>query len=361
MSRAAALSLLALAVVAAPHAAVAADNAPISVQISSALSGEKGFSKIMSSASTGDTDATARDVERELQKLRWMRMVDREPEAKITIDRRERTETSRSTDKKGGVTINHRYTASASLQIGGDRDRIDADTTYSQGPTSTRDDAAQFDAVAKELAKKIAARVGENLDAMRPNRPQAGFDHKAKYKMLIRGDGLEVLSVAPGSPAEAAGLQVNDRIRSIDGEKGTDQMNARVYSWWTDSPGARYNLEVERNKQRRTVQLSLAPPKQWGSHSDVPRAEAARAEAPRPAPARQPATVATALERRRRPASLRGERGRDQARHDAGPGHALAGRSAEEGRLWRKDALDLRRLHGHVRGREGHGREVSGR
>jgi hypothetical protein len=293
MSRAAALSLLALCVAAAPYAG-AADNAPISIHISSALSGEKGFSKIMSSASTGDTDATARDVERELQKLRWMRMVERDPEVKVTIDRRERTETSRSTDKKGGVTINHRYTASASLQIGGDRDRIDADTTYSQGPTSTRDDAAQFDNVAKELAKKIALRIGENLDAMRPDRPRAGFDHKAKYKMLIRGDGLEVLSVAPGSPAEAAGLQVSDRIRSIDGEKGTDQMNARVYSWWTDAPGASYNLEVERNKQRRTVQLSLAPPKQWGSHSDVPRAQAPRAaEAPRTNSTRQPATVAT--------------------------------------------------------------------
>jgi hypothetical protein len=137
MSRAAALSLLALCVAAAPYAG-AADNAPISIHISSALSGEKGFSKIMSSASTGDTDATARDVERELQKLRWMRMVERDPEVKVTIDRRERTETSRSTDKKGGVTINHRYTASASLQIGGDRDRIDADTTYSQGRTWTR-------------------------------------------------------------------------------------------------------------------------------------------------------------------------------------------------------------------------------
>jgi PDZ domain len=292
MSRAAALSLLALSVAAVPHAAAAADNAPISVQISSALSGEKGFSKIMSSASTGDTDATARDVERELQKLRWLRMVERDPEVKVTVDRRERTETSRSTDKKGGVTINHRYTASASLQIGGDRDRIDADTTYSQGPTSTRDDAAQFDTVAKELANKIAARVSQNLDEMRPNRPRAGFDHKAKYKMLIRGDGLEVLSIAPGSPAEEAGLQVGDRIRNIDGEKGTDQMNARVYSWWTDAPGARYNLEIERNKQRQTVQLSLAPPAQWGGRSAAPRAEAPRTVAPRTAPARQPATVA---------------------------------------------------------------------
>lgn len=286
MFRAAAVPLLALSVGAAPYAAAAADTAPIAVQISSSLASERGFGRIMSSASTGDTDATARDVERDLQKLRWLRVVERDAEVKVTVDRRERTETSRSTDKKGGVTINHRYTASATVQIGGDRDRIDADTTYSQGPSSTRDDAAQFDAVAKELAGNIANRISQNLDALRPNRPQAGFDHKAKYKMLIRGDGLEITAVEPGSPAEAAGLQVNDRIRSIDGEKGTDQMSARVYSWWTDLPGARYNLEVERNKQRRIVQLSLLPPTRWAGRSAAPRAEA-----PRTAPAREAANV----------------------------------------------------------------------
>jgi len=289
MFRAAAVPLLALSVGAAPYAAAASDdNAPIAVQVSSSLASERGFSRIMSSASTGDTDATARDVERDLQTLRWLRVVERDPEVKVTVDRRERTETSRSTDKKGGVTINHRYTASASVQIGGDRDRIDADTTYSQGPSSSRDDAAQFDAVAKELAGKIATRISQNLDALRPNRPQAGFDHKAKYKMLIRGDGLEITAVEAGSPAEEAGLQVQDRIRSIDGEKGTDQMSARVYSWWTDLPGARYNIEVERNKQRRTVQLSLLPPAQWGGRSAAPRAEA-----PRPAPARETAAVSS--------------------------------------------------------------------
>ena len=297
MFRAAALTLLALSAGATPHAAAAStDTAPIAVQVSSALAGERGFSKIMSSASTGDTDATARDVERDLQKLRWLRVVERDGEVKVTVDRRERTETSRSTDKKGGVTVNHRYTASATVLIGGDRDRIDADTTYSQGPSSTRDDSAQFDAVAKELAVNIANRIAQNLDAMRPNRPQAGFDHKAKYKMLIRGDGLEVTAVEPGSPAEAAGLQVSDRIRSIDGEKGTDQMSARVYSWWTDLPGARYTLEVERNKQRRIVQMSLLSPTQWGGRAAAPRAEeprpAPRPEAPRSAPAREAAPVA---------------------------------------------------------------------
>lgn len=287
MFRVAAVPLLALSVGAAPHAA-ADDTAPIGVQVSSPMASERGLSRIMAGAASGDTDDTARDVEREFQKLRWLRLVERDPEVKVTIDRRERTETSRSTDKNGGVTINHRYTASATLQLGRDRDRIDAEKTYSQGPTSSRDDAGQFDDVAKELASRIALRISQNLDSMRPNRPQAGFDHKIKYRMLVRGDGLEVTAVAPGSPAEAAGLQVNDRIRTIDGEKGTDPMNARVNGWWTDPPGARFNVEIERNKQRQTVQLSLLPQSKWGGRSAAPRAEA-----PRAAPARETAATSS--------------------------------------------------------------------
>jgi membrane-associated protease RseP (regulator of RpoE activity) len=275
MSRTAALSLLTLSIGAAAYAAPP-DTAPIAITVESGISTERGLSRILSSASSGDVDATARDVERRLQGLRWLRIVTRDPEVRVTVDRRARTETGRSTDKKGNVTINHRYSASATVQVGTSRDRIDADTTYSQGPNSTRDDSAQFDNVAKELANNIARRITQDLDALRPNRPQAGFDHKAKYKMLFRGDGLEILAVEAGSPAEAAGLMTGDRIRSIDGEKGTDQMNDRVNSWWADLPGARYNVEVERNKQRRFVQLSLVPESQWGGRAPVPDKEPAR-------------------------------------------------------------------------------------
>ena len=271
MSRSYALALVTLLAVPAAQAADG-DNAPIAVSVTSALAGEKGFGKFMSSASTGDVEATARDLEVELRKHRWMQLVDRNPEVVVTVDKRERIETSKSTNKKGEVTINHRYTASATVRVGDrERDRVDADTTYSQGPSSTRDDRAQFESVAKELATNIANRLMTSLDALRPNRPQAGFAHKAKYKMLIRGDGLEVTSVDPGTPAEEVGLQVGDRIRSIDGEKGTDQMNAKVLSWWTDLPGARYTLEVERNKQRRPMQIWLAAPGRADRGAAAPR------------------------------------------------------------------------------------------
>ena len=261
---------------AAPAMAADSDTAPIAVQVTSSLSDERGFGRLMAGAASGDTEATARDLVGDLQGYRWMRVVDRDPEVKVIVERRGRTETSRSTDKKGRVTINHRYEASASLVVGNDRDRVDADTTYSQGPDSVRDDSTHFDAVSKELAANIAARVSQSLDALRPNRPQAGFDHKVKYKMLIRGDGLEVTAIEPGSPAEEAGLRIGDRIRSIDGEKGTSQMDAKVASWWTDLPGARYTMEVEKDKQKRIVQVSLLPPARWAGRSARPAAEPER-------------------------------------------------------------------------------------
>ena len=285
-----AVAVLAAAAAAAPVAAAEKDTAPISVQVTSALAGERGFGRIMSSASTGDVEDTASDLEGQLRKYPWLQLVSRDPEVTVVVDRRARTETSRSTNKKGEVTINHRYTASATVAIGDrERDRVEADTTYSQGPTATRDDSSQFDDVAKELAGNISTRILQSLDALRPNRPQAGFAHKTKYKMLLRGDGLEVTAVEPGSPAEEAGLQVGDRIRAIDGEKGTDQMHTRVLSWWTDLPGARYTLEVERNKQRRPVQLSLLPPARWAGRSARPAAVSAPAT--RPAAARPPAVA----------------------------------------------------------------------
>ena len=290
MFRVAAVPLLALALAAAPClGADSADTAPITIQVSSPMASERGLSRIVSGAASGDTEASARAVERELQQFRWLRIVDRDPEVRVTIDRRERTETGRSTDKNGGVTINHRYTTSASMLIGRDRDRVDAEKSYSQGPTMTRDDALQFGEVAREVTGKVAGRIALSLDALRPNRPQAGFDHKAKYKMLFRGDGLEITAVTPGGPADAAGLQVADRIRSIDGEKNTDKMNARIFGWWTDPPGARYAVEFERNKQKRTVQLSLLPARQWGGGG--------RPAASTQAPAAQPAAVQAAAPR----------------------------------------------------------------
>jgi hypothetical protein len=247
-------------------------NAPIAIAVTSSLEGEKGLSRILSAAGRGDVADTARDVESLLAGNRWARLVSEEPEAIVVIDNRERVERSRSRDKKGNITINHTYRVEGAVEIDRRRSTIRAEVDFSEGPYSTRNDDEQFRKVAEKLVAEVANVIWSNLDELRPNRPLAGFDHQVKHKMLFKGDGLEVTAVQPGSPAEQAGLQVKDRIRRIDDEKGTDQMDARVRTWWTESAGTRVALEVERNKQRQNLSLTLMSHGAAAGNSSAPHA-----------------------------------------------------------------------------------------
>lgn len=278
------------AALAAADAWTAEPNAPIAVTVTSSLEGEKGLSRILSAAGRGDVGRTAIDVERLLAASRWARLVSREPEVRVSIDSRERYERGRKTDDKGNVSIDHRYRADGSVEIGGRRMTVRAEQDFTEGQYSTRNDDDQFRKVAEKLVAEITNIVMASLDDLRPHRPEAGFAHAPKYKLLIKGDGLEVRDVAPGSPAERAGLQIKDRIRRIDDEKGTDQMDARVRTWWTEPPGTRVSLEIERNKQRQTVQLTLLPRAEWASApAPAPAPVAAAAPAPASRPAAAPA------------------------------------------------------------------------
>lgn len=270
----------------------AQDNAPLEVMVTSSIEGSKGLSRILSSASEGDTAATAREIEKALSGMRSFRMVPIGGEAIIHVERRARIESSRSRNKKGEESVTHRYSTHGTVTIGDSRRSVDAESTHTYGADQTRDDSAHFRALAGELAAKATAEILSRLDDLRPDRPRHGFTHQAKYKMLIRGDGLEVSSVERGSPAEHAGLQPGDRIRRIGMEKGTDQMNARVWEWWTEAPGTRVTLEVERKKERAPFELTLLPRERWASLA-APRARTVAAE-PRPAaPAPQPMAAAS--------------------------------------------------------------------
>ena len=258
-------------------------NAPIAIAVTSSLEGEKGLSRILSAAGRGDVADTARDVESLLAgpNRRWARIVSEEPEAIVVIENRERVERSRSRDKKGNITINHTYRVEGAVEIDRRRSSIRAEVDFSEGPYSTRNDDEQFRKVAEKLVGEVATVVWASLDDLRPNRPTAGFEHQVKHKMFFKGDGLEVTAVEPGSPAAQAGLQLKDRIRRIDDEKGTDQMDARVRTFWTESPGTRVALEVERNKQRQNLSLTLMPHGEWAGGSGASHAApAASASAP---------------------------------------------------------------------------------
>ncbi len=274
----------------AAPAAAQEPNAPIAVSVTSSLEGEKGLNRILSAAGRGDVADSARDLELLFAHARWARLVSRDPEAVVTIDARERIERSRSYDKKGNVSINHRYRVDASVEMNRRRSQVYAENDFTEGPYSTRNDSDQFEKVAEKLMDQISGVILADLDSLRPDRPDAGFAHTVKHKLLVKGDGLEVQTVAAGSPAEQAGLQLKDRIRRLDDEKGTDQMDYRVRTWWVESPGTRVSVEVERNKQRQTLQLTLLPRREWGSG-------AARSTRPEPPPPPRAAGGATSAPR----------------------------------------------------------------
>jgi hypothetical protein len=266
-------------------AATAQDNTPIEVMVTSSVEGSKGISRILAGATEGDTAATARDIEKALSGLTWLRLVPIGGEAIVHVERRSRIESSRSRNKNGEESVTHRYTAHASVTIGDSRRSLDAEATRTYSQNETRDDSTHFRALAGELAAKATAEIFARLDDLRPDRALHGFTHQAKYRFLVKGDGLEVVSVERGGPAEAAGLQPGDRIRRIGTEKGTDQMNALVVAWWIQPPGTRVTLEVERKKERAPFELTLLPREQWASLA-APRARTAAAAAPPTAPAR---------------------------------------------------------------------------
>jgi hypothetical protein len=269
---------LALALLAVLPLARAEGSTPISVYVTSSLEGEKGLGRVFSSASKGDVGASANDVQDLLRRRRWLRTeASKDAEVVVTVESRERIERRRSTDKEGKESIDHRYKLYGTVDVGGRRMPVRIEHDFTETEYSTRDDADQFRKVAEKFVAEASNVILQSLNDLRPDRPEAGFDHAAKYKLLVKGDGLEVRSVDPGSPAEQAGLQVKDRIRQIDSEKGTDQMSERARTWWVEEPGTAVMLDVERNKQRQSVRLTLLPRSQWGGSAPV----AARPPAPR--------------------------------------------------------------------------------
>jgi membrane-associated protease RseP (regulator of RpoE activity) len=154
---------------------------------------------------------------------------------------------------------------SAGIAIRGDRDSIEGETLVSrsysssagrQTPTRTEDRDA-FKKVGRELANKARAWLVARVAVIRPEGPGAGFQHRARFKLLLKGDGLEVTEVVAGSPADSAGLKAGDRIRAIDGESGTVQMDERVRTWRLEPPGTRVTLEIERGGTRSSVSFEL--------------------------------------------------------------------------------------------------------
>lgn len=251
-------------VVGLAHRASAQDTAPISLHVTDSARKETSkMGRLAAALSDGNVRASVDEVTRALGPHNaWLVLGGQDSEVWLVMEKRSRQEIRNGKDSDGNAKFDHVYNLVASLDFPDRSVRLEADHKTSQ---EQRNDNDSFKKVAEELAFKAVLQLEAELDRLRPGRPQTGFAHKIRTKMLVIPDGLEITNVAPGSPADRAGLRVKDRVKAIDGDKDTGRMDRLVRGMWASpSTGAR-QFAIERDKEKLTVSVSMAPRAQWDS------------------------------------------------------------------------------------------------
>ncbi len=94
------------------------------------------------------------------------------------------------------------------------------------------------------------------------SRPNLGIDGQqvtpniaARYNLPAQW-GIYITSVTAGSPAEQAGLQVNDILTKI-GDTAIDETHSYMNTLFLYKPGDQVTLEIVRNGQTMQVQVTL--------------------------------------------------------------------------------------------------------
>jgi PDZ domain len=90
-------------------------------------------------------------------------------------------------------------------------------------------------------------------------RMEAEYTVRGRGKVGVRvDDKLLIIEVIPGSPAEAAGVKVGDRILSVDGELLLDHYTASMRI--TGEPGSVLELKVHRKGQPHSFKITRGQP-----------------------------------------------------------------------------------------------------
>jgi membrane-associated protease RseP (regulator of RpoE activity) len=243
---------------------------PVAVELGSPAIRRGGLLDFIDPFSDRDTAPTEQGLTDALNDRPWIRLVHENAEAAVAVRWQQRNASIPSRSKDGKrVTITFTYKASAAVATRREKDQVDAEATsaktYSSNasrkePTPS-EDRDGFQRAGKELGSKVRAWVLARIETLRPEGPDPGFRHRIKHKLLIMGDGLEVTDVAPDSPAARAGLRPGDRIRKVEGEDGTNQMDERVLTWRLSSSAVPVSIEVERDKKRQMIAFEIAAPR----------------------------------------------------------------------------------------------------
>lgn len=116
------------------------------------------------------------------------------------------------------------------------------------GDTSSNTDTGFNFAIESNAAKPI---VDEIIATGHFARPYLGIQAQATQQ------GVEVMQIEDGGPAASAGLQVGDLIVGVNGDNSTDPSEALDTILFQKKPGDKVTLDVIRNGQTTTVDVTL--------------------------------------------------------------------------------------------------------
>jgi S1-C subfamily serine protease len=124
---------------------------------------------------------------------------------------------------------------------------INVAKAYGDASSQSTDTGFNF-AIESNAAKSI---VDEIIQTGHYARPYLGIQAQATDQ------GVQVMQIEDGGPAATGGLQVGDLIVGVNGDNSTDPSEALDTILFQQKPGDKVTLDVIRNGQQTTVDVTL--------------------------------------------------------------------------------------------------------